>query len=488
MTLVVYNALSRQKEPFVPREPGRIFMYVCGPTVYDHAHIGHAKMYVSMDVIVRHLRHSGYALRYVQNITDVGHLLDSGEDRILKGARRERVEPMEVVERYMRSYLDDMDALHNTRPDIMPRASGHVPEQIAAVQQLLAQGNAYEVNGSVYFDVSSHAEYGKLSGRRVAELEEGARVAARDDKRRPEDFALWKRAEPEHIMRWPSPWGEGFPGWHIECSAMAMKYLGQSFDIHGGGIDNIFPHNECEMAQSEALTGSTYANYWLLAGSLTVDGVKMSKSLGNSITIKDALQRHAAEVLRFFVLSGHYSNPIDVSDMALGAAQRGWERLMVPVRIVRQRLQQAGIAPQDDVDFSGVLDQARQAFRAGMDDDFNAPAALAALFELTRQVNAMLAAGPQPGRATLAAIDAVYSELGGGVLGVIPQSTAASGDAAREAGLVQLLIEMRMQARARKDFAASDNIRDSLRALGIVLEDGKDGTTWKAGLQLADET
>ena len=488
MTLVVYNALSRQKEPFVPREPGRIYMYVCGPTVYDHAHIGHAKMYVSMDVIVRHLRHSGYALRYVQNITDVGHLLDSGEDRILKGARRERVEPMEVVERYMRSYLDDMDALHNTRPDIMPRASGHVPEQIVAVQQLLAQGNAYEVNGSVYFDVSSHADYGKLSGRRVAELEEGARVAVRDDKRRPEDFALWKRAEPEHIMRWPSPWGEGFPGWHIECSAMAMKYLGQTFDIHGGGIDNIFPHNECEMAQSEALTGSTYANYWLLAGSLTVDGVKMSKSLGNSITIKDALQRHAAEVLRFFVLSGHYSNPIDVSDMALGAAQRGWERLTVPVRIVRQRLQQAGIAPQDDLDFSGVLDQARQAFRAGMDDDFNAPAALAALFELTRQVNAMLAAGPQPGRATLAAIDAVYSELGGGVLGVIPQSTAASGDAAREAGLVQLLIEMRMQARARKDFAASDNIRDSLRALGIVLEDGKDGTTWKAGLQLADET
>ena len=487
MTLVVYNALSRQKEPFVPREPGRIFMYVCGPTVYDHAHIGHAKMYVSMDVIVRHLRHSGYALRYVQNITDVGHLLDSGEDRILKGARRERVEPMEVVERYMRSYLDDMDALHNTRPDIMPRASGHVPEQIAAVQQLLAQGNAYEVNGSVYFDVSSHADYGKLSGRRVAELEEGARVAAREDKRRPEDFALWKRAEPEHIMRWPSPWGEGFPGWHIECSAMAMKYLGQSFDIHGGGIDNIFPHNECEMAQSEALTGSTYANYWLLAGSLTVDGVKMSKSLGNSITIKEALQRHAAEVLRFFVLSGHYSNPIDVSETALGAAQRGWERLMVPVRTVRQRLQQAGLAAQDELDFSGVLDEARQAFRVGMDDDFNAPAALAALFELTRQVNAMLAAGPQPGRTTLAAIDAVYSELGGGVLGVIPPGTAASGDAGREAGLVQLLIEMRMQARARKDFAASDNIRDSLRALGIVLEDGKDGTTWKAGLQAADE-
>ena len=487
MTLVVYNALSRQKEPFVPREPGRIFMYVCGPTVYDHAHIGHAKMYVSMDVIVRHLRHSGYALRYVQNITDVGHLLDSGEDRILKGARRERVEPMEVVERYMRSYLDDMDALHNTRPDIMPRASGHVPEQIAAVQQLLAQGNAYEVNGSVYFDVSSHADYGKLSGRRVAELEEGARVAARDDKRRPEDFALWKRAEPEHIMRWPSPWGEGFPGWHIECSAMAMKYLGQSFDIHGGGIDNIFPHNECEMAQSEALTGCTYANYWLLAGSLTVDGVKMSKSLGNSITIKDALRRHAAEVLRFFVLSGHYSNPIDVSEMALGAAQRGWERLMVPVRIVRQRLQQAGLAPEDGLDFGGVLHEARAAFRAAMDDDFNAPAALAALFELTRQTNAMLAAGPQPGRTTLAAIDALYTELGGGVLGVIPDSAAADGDAGREAGLVQLLIEMRMQARARKDFAASDNIRDSLRTLGIVLEDGKDGTTWKAGQASAEE-
>ena len=308
MTLVVYNALSRQKEPFVPREPGRIFMYVCGPTVYDHAHIGHAKMYVSMDVIVRHLRHSGYALRYVQNITDVGHLLDSGEDRILKGARRERVEPMEVVERYMRSYLDDMDALHNTRPDIMPRASGHVPEQIAAVQQLLAQGNAYEVNGSVYFDVSSHAEYGKLSGRHVAELEEGARVAARDDKRRPEDFALWKRAEPEHIMRWPSPWGEGFPGWHIECSAMAMKYLGQSFDIHGGGIDNIFPHNECEIAQSEAAHDAPFARYWMLTGSLTLGGVDSVMPL-----MVVALLRVRVSMILRAVFLGIFSHPHGIS-------------------------------------------------------------------------------------------------------------------------------------------------------------------------------
>ena len=344
MTLIIYNTLSRKKEAFVPIVPGRVHMYVCGPTVYDHAHLGHAKTYVYFDMIVRYLRYSGFKVRYVQNITDVGHILDTGEDRILKGAARERIEPMELVERYARSYFEDMAALGVQPPDISPRASAHVPEQIEMIKVLLEKGHAYEVNGSVYFDVRSYPAYGKLSGRLVEEQTEGARVTVREEKRSPEDFALWKRAEPDHILRWPSPWGWGYPGWHIECSAMSIKYLGATFDIHGGGIDNIFPHNECEIAQAEAATQQTFANYWLLGGSLTVDGVKMSKSLGNFTTIKDALKRYKPEALRFFILSGHYRNPIDFSDGALEAASKGWERLTAPALAVRERLRSPAAA------------------------------------------------------------------------------------------------------------------------------------------------
>lgn len=285
MSLKLYNVLTRKKETFVPLIEGKVNMYVCGPTVYDYSHIGHAKTYISFDVISRYLRYSGYDVLYVQNITDVGHMLDTGEDRILRKARQTSSEPMQIVETYMRDYFADMDALGVRRPDISPRASAHVPEQIAMVNTLLEKGHAYEVEGSVYFDVSSFPEYGKLSGRIVEEMEEGTRIAVREEKRNPADFALWKRADPEHILRWDSPWSDGFPGWHVECSAMATKYLGETFDIHGGGIDNIFPHNECEIAQSEAAHGETFANYWLLGGTLTLDGVKMSKSLGNTMTI-----------------------------------------------------------------------------------------------------------------------------------------------------------------------------------------------------------
>jgi cysteinyl-tRNA synthetase len=329
MSIQVYNVLTRQQEEFKPLDPDLVTMYVCGPTVYDYSHIGHAKTYVSFDVIVRYLRFSGYRVRYVQNITDVGHLLDTGEDRILKGARRERIEPMEVVERYARAYFAAMDALNVTRPDISPRASAHIPEQIELIKQLIAAEYAYEVDGSIYFAVEKFEEYGKLSGRRLEEADEGAhagtpsRVNGRDEKRHPADFALWKKAEAEHILRWPSPWGWGYPGWHIECSAMATKYLGQTFDIHGGGIDNIFPHNECEIAQSEAATHQPFARYWLLTGSLTLEGVKMSKSLGNVLTIADALKKYSPEAIRCFVLSSHYSNPIDFSDEAIEAAKRG---------------------------------------------------------------------------------------------------------------------------------------------------------------------
>ena len=480
MPLTIYNTLSRKKEEFVPLAPGRVHMYVCGPTVYDHAHLGHAKTYVNFDMIVRFLRYAGYRVRYVQNITDVGHILDSGEDRILKGAARERIEPMEVVERYTRSYFEDMAALSVLPPDISPRASAHVPEQIEMIKVLLEKEHAYEVNGSVYFDVRSHADYGKLSGRRVEDQAEGARVAAREEKHFPEDFALWKKAEPEHILRWPSPWGWGYPGWHIECSAMATKYLGQTFDIHGGGIDNIFPHNESEVAQAEAATGQPYAKFWLLGGSLTVDGVKMSKSLGNFTTIKDLLKRYKPEALRFFIFSGHYRNPIDFSDTALEAASKGWERLVAPALAVRERLRSAPASDQGGAAVAALVQETKARALAALSDDFNAPAALAALFDLSRAVNTLLNGDTPPDRAALEALDALYREIGGQVLGIVPEQMAAdTGRAEREAGLIRLLITLRAEARQRKEYAVADSIRDRAKALGVVLEDGKDATTWR---------
>lgn len=479
MSLIVYNSLSRKKEEFKPLAEGRVRMYVCGPTVYDYSHIGHAKTYVAFDVMARYLRWRGYAVRYVQNITDVGHILDTGEDRILKGAARDRIEPMEVVERYARAYFEDMDALGVQRPDISPRASAHIPEQIEMIRKLIAGGHAYVANGSVYFDVSSYSEYGKLSGRRVEDQDEGARVAVREEKRHPEDFALWKYAEAEHILRWPSPWGWGYPGWHIECSAMSTKYLGETFDIHGGGIDNIFPHNECEIAQTEAATGRPFARYWLLTGSLTLDGVKMSKSLGNTLTIKDVLKRWRPEAIRFFILSGHYRSPIDFSDTALEAAGKGWERLTGPALAVRERLRSPGLPEGADGGMLQAIEDARAAFVEAMDDDFNTPAAMAGLFDFNKIANTLLNSDAPIQRGTLEAIDGFYRETGGQVLGVIPEraSTLANGD--REAGLIRLLIELRAEARKRKDFAAADSIRSRLAELGVTLEDGKDGTTWK---------
>jgi cysteinyl-tRNA synthetase len=480
MTLHVFNRLTRQKEAFVPLVEGQVRMYVCGPTVYDHAHIGHAKTYVSFDVVNRYLRYQGYRVRYVQNITDVGHLLDSGEDRILKKAGALALEPMEIVETYTRSYFTDMDALGVLRPDISPRASGHVPEQIKMVQGLIEKGHAYVTPaGDVYFDVSTFPEYGKLSGQRVEELIGGMRVEAGEGKRNPADFALWRHAEPEHLMQWDSPWGRGFPGWHIECSAMSMKYLGETFDIHGGGLENRFPHNECEIAQAEALTGKPFARYWLLVGSLTVDGVKMSKSLGNFVTIKDALATYRPEAIRTFILSAHYANPVDYSEEALVSAQKGWERLMGAVRLVRHELQ---TAPHTDagMGFTAVLDEYRQRFIGAMDDDFNAPLALGVLQELTREVNTLLNSGEEVGRPALEAIDAVYRELGGEVLGIVPDELAAGGaDAGRQDDLIRFLIELRAEARQNKNYALSDRIRDRLAGMGIVLEDRPDGTVYK---------
>ncbi len=483
MALKVYNTLTRRKEEFVPLHEGRVNMYVCGPTVYDHAHIGHAKSYLAFDIVLRYLRYLGYKVRYVQNITDVGHLTDDadeGEDKIALRARQERVEPMELAETYTRSYFEDMDALNISRPDISPRASGHIPEQIELVKTLLEKGHAYEVNGSVYFSVESFPEYGKLSGRKLEEQQEAVRIDANPDKRNPLDFALWKRAEPGHIMRWVSPWGEGYPGWHAECSAMSMKYLGEMPDIHGGGMENIFPHHECEIAQSEAATGKPFARYWLHNNMVTVEGVKMSKSLGNFVTIKDVIGKYGGQVLRFFLLTSHYRTPLDFSQEAVEAAQKGLARLEGTVRALGERIYAAESGQLDQ----GLLERLadfKEAFLAAMDDDFNTAGALGALFEMNREVNAALTSNEGLSRETLEAIDKLYRSLGGDILGLTFEG-AAPLQRVLESSLIDLLISTRARLRAAKEWGLADEIRSDLAELGITLEDGPKGTVWRYAL------
>ncbi|GAB4550268.1 MAG: cysteine--tRNA ligase [Anaerolineae bacterium] len=482
MSLRVYNYLTRKKEAFVPLHEGFVGMYVCGPTVYGHAHIGHAKAYITFDIVHRYLEYLGYRVRYVQNITDVGHLTDDadqGEDKIAAQARKERLEPMEIVEYYTRSYFEDMDILNVLRPDISPRASGHVPEQIELAQILIDKGFAYESNGSVFFSVESWPSYGKLSGRKIEELEEGARLEANPDKRDPRDFAVWRAATAGHIMRWKSPWGEGFPGWHAECSVMAKKYLGLPFDIHGGGLENIFPHNESEIAQSEAAYGVDFARYWVLNNMVTVNGVKMGKSLGNYTTIKDALSRHDPMTIRFFILSSHYRSPTDFTEAALEAAARGYERLVSTVGLARQKLAQASPDERPDETFLSVVQQHKARFIAAMDDDFNTPQALAVLFEFNREVNSLLNEGQPVSGGTLKAIDELYRELGGKILGIVPDQVETSSSADLTNELIALLVDLRAEARARKDWTTADAIRDRLEKIGVLLEDRPQETTWR---------
>ena len=485
MPLRIFNVLGREKQDFVPLEEGRVGMYVCGPTVYDESHIGHAKTYISFDLIVRYLRYSGYNVLYVQNLTDVGHLRESGVDPIIMKAQQLQSMPMAIAEYYGRAYQDAMDRLGVVRPDIQPRASGHIPEQIRMIETLLSKGVAYEANGSVYFDVTQDPDYGKLSNRRIEQQEAGSREAVRGEKRNPEDFALWKAADPEHILRWDSPWGEGFPGWHIECSAMSKKYLGATFDIHGGGVDNIFPPNESEIAQSECANDAEFAKYWMLVGSLAVpdaggNPVKMSKSLGNFVTINDALKQFRPEVIRMFMMSAHYSSPITYDESSMEATARGWERLYNSVRLLRRAMNSAPASSADGNSFLTRLDEAKAAFTAAMDDDFSAPQALAALQDLTRDVNSLLNSGTSVGLDVLTPINELYGTLGGDVLGIIPKTDeAASSDGAREAALIEMMIAMRAQARASKNWAESDRIRNELAKIGVILEDRADGTIWK---------
>jgi cysteinyl-tRNA synthetase len=479
----IYNVLEREKREFVPLVPGKVTMYVCGPTVYGDSHLGHARTYVSFDLIQRWLRYAGNDVLYVQNITDVGHMLDNGEDRILRRAAQMATAPMKVVELYTRGYFADMDELGVQRPDISPRASAHIPEQVEMIERLIAKGHAYVAEDGVYFDVASWEEYGKLSNRRLNEQERAEnRVLRGKGKRSSQDFALWIIAPEQHMLQWNSPWGRGYPGWHIECSAMSGKYLGPTFDIHGGGIDNIFPHNECEIAQSEAANGAPFARYWMLTGTLTVDGQKMSKSVGNVINIRDVLQKYRGEVIRAFVFQKHYASPVDFSDEALTAAQKGWERVVGAVRLTREKLRGAPDG-DDGSNFGVVLESTRKEFAEAMNDDFNAPIAFAALQNLTTEVNKLLNSDTTVGKNTLIAIDSLYSDLGGTVMGIIPADLgagASGADAERQDGLIRLLIELRQEARAEKQFKRSDMIRDRLKSLGVVLEDRPDGTIYKA--------
>ena len=492
MALRVYNYLNRQEEPFESLHPGFVGMYVCGPTVYGDAHIGHAKVYVTFDVVHRYLEHLGYKVRYVQNITDVGHLVgdgDVGEDKIGRQARLEQIEPMEIVESYTFGYFRDMDALNIIRPDISPRASGHVPEQIELALELIEKGYAYESEGNVYFSVSSWPDYGKLSRRKIDELEEGARLEVATDKRDPRDFAVWRAATPDHLMQWNSPWGAGFPGWHAECTVMARKYLGLPFDIHGGGLENIFPHNESEIAQSEAAYGGTFANYWLLNNLVTIDGTKMGKSLGNSLYIHQAISGDSSQLsqgypplaIRLFILSSHYRQNTDFTDAALKSATKGYERLVNTVALVRQKLAKASDDDQAE-GFTATIETHTQRFMEAMDNDFNTPQALATLFDFNKQVNTLLNSEAPVGKQTLAAIDEAYRILGGDILGLISDdvSGASSSSAAGiEESLIRILVDLRAAARKNKDFATSDAIRDQLAAAGVVLEDRADGTSWK---------
>lgn len=478
MSLHIYNTLTRQKEEFRPLQEGRVGIYVCGPTVYEHSHIGHAKSYVSFDVTVRYLRYLGYRVLYVQNITDVGHMLESGEDRILHGAARDSLQPMQMVETYMGSYFEDMDKLGILRPDISPRPSGHIIEQIEMVKDLLAKGYAYEVNGSVYFDVSKFPEYGRLSGRKVEDMEAGVRIDVKEEKKHPADFALWKRAEPEHIMQLQSPWGKGFPGWHIECSAMSMKYLGESFDIHGGGIENEFPHHECEIAQSEAATAKPFVKYWMHNNMVTVDGQKMGKSLGNAVYLKELFEKYDPLVLRFFVLQSHYRSTLDFSDAAMDGAKKGLERLLHTVEQLHIEIAKNQPGKKAEIiNLSGY----KEKFIEAMDDDFNTPQAIAVLFDLSKEVNTVLNSGEQLSSESLTNADALYRELGHEVLGIVPRElgTRKAEGTVSEDRLINLLINLRNEARANKNWALSDRIRDELENLSVILEDKREGTVWR---------
>ncbi|MEJ1222803.1 cysteine--tRNA ligase [Sediminicola sp. 1XM1-17] len=483
-TLKVYNSLTSKKEIFEPINEGHIGMYVCGPTVYSNVHLGNCRTFMSFDMIFRYLKHLGYKVRYVRNITDAGHLendADEGEDKIAKKARLEQIEPMEVVQRYTVDFHNTLQKFNLLPPSIEPTATGHIIEQIEIIKGILEKGLAYEVNGSVYFDVAKFNEsyeYGKLSGRKLEDMIANTReLAAQDDKKSPQDFALWKKAEPQHIMRWPSPWGDGFPGWHLECTAMSTKYLGETFDIHGGGMDLKFPHHECEIAQAEASNGHAPVKYWLHANMLTLNGKKMAKSTGNNIFPNEMFSGEndilskpfTPSVVRFFMMQAHYTSILDLSNEALLASEKGFHKLMDSLEL----LDKLETAPASDFDVATWKQKCYDA----MNDDFNTPILIATLFEAVKHINLIKEGKESIAEADKNALKETMHNFIFEVLG-LDHKLDAQGDSDKLPGVVDLLIQLRNEARANKDFATSDKIRDQLAALGIQLKDGKEGTTF----------
>ena len=475
MTFRLYNSLSDKKEDFVPLREGQVTLYVCGPTVYSDSHLGHAKTYVSFDVILRYLKYRGLKPFYVQNITDVGHLVgdaDEGEDKLLKRAREVEQEPMAVAETYTTRHFQAMDQMGVIRPDICPRATGHIPEQLEAIEKLIDAGLAYEINGSVYFDVSQDPKYGELSNRSFEEMQEGTRVEVRQEKRNPQDFALWKKADPGHLMRWRDPYsGWGYPGWHTECTVMSTRYLGDRFDIHGGGMDLKFPHHDCEISQARGL-GKAFANYWMHNNMLTIEGQKMSKSTGNFVTLIDAFGQYDPLAVRYFIAASHYRSVVDYSESALKAAGTSLKRLHQTVRTLREK------KPLDQKPSGKWFKEFRNRFESSMDDDFSTPQAFAALFDLNREANSMLAS-EDPNPEAMADAEQLFSVLGGEVLGIIPEKIESEISDQRLNEVMQVMIELRNQFRQNKDFKGSDMIRDRLGDIGISLKDSKEGTQWE---------
>jgi cysteinyl-tRNA synthetase len=487
--LYLSNTLTRKKEEFIPLRPPHVGLYVCGPTVYSDVHLGNVRTFTTFDLLYRWLTHLGYKVRYVRNITDVGHLVgdvDEGEDKIAKRARLEQLEPMEIVQKYTNGFHDVMRLFNILSPSIEPTATGHLIEQIEMVKRIIGSGYGYEANGSVYFDVPKFAEkhaYGELSGRKIDELLTNTRdTEGMDEKRSPLDFAIWKRAEAQHLMKWPSPWGEGFPGWHLECSAMSTKYLGQTFDIHGGGMDLKFPHHECEIAQSVAADGHAPVRYWMHGNMLTVNGRKMAKSEGNGFTPEELLtgnhklleKGYSAMTVRFFMLQCHYASTLDFSNAAMQASEKGLERLMIAMDTL-EKLRPATNA--DAAQQQAVLALAQRC-HAAMNDDLNSPVMIAELFEAIRLINSANDGKVALGATAIEDLRALMKAMVFDVLGLRTE-TAATGDDTALDGLVQEFIRMRAEAKARKDFAASDRVRDQLASLGIVLKDTKEGTTWQ---------
>ena len=485
--LVLYNTLSRRKELFEPIDPRHAGMYVCGPTVYGDPHLGHARPAVTFDLLFRYLKASGYKVRYVRNITDVGHLehdADQGEDKIARKARLEQLEPMEVAHYYTERYRRAMDRLGVLSPSIEPCASGHIIEQIQMIERILADGYAYVVNGSVYFDVERYNRdfrYGILSGRNLEDIVANTReLDGQSEKRHSYDFALWKKASPEHIMRWPSPWSDGFPGWHMECSAMSTKYLGERFDIHGGGMDLMFPHHECEIAQSTAALGHDSARFWVHNNMITINGQKMGKSLGNFITLEELFtgshkllaQAYSPMTIRFFVLQAHYRSTLDFSNEALQAAEKGLDRLMKGIETL-DRLQPSATSTVQPAELE-------ERCRAAMDDDLNSPMVISALFDWVRTINQLADGKESITAADLETLRQTVHRYAFDILGLRDEK-AAGAAAGRDyvTPLVEMLLAIRQQAKAAKDWPTSDRIRDGLTAAGIRVKDRKDGSDWE---------